>query len=72
MTSRLSPSTWGARPGRPLGGGDGRLKFYFDEDVGGSYLTYANVVEDVLRAGRLDGYANFVEDSPEWKKRKPV
>ena len=52
--------------------GNGRLKFYFDEDVGGSYLTYANVVEDVLRAGKADGYADFVEDSPEWKKRKPV
>lgn len=46
-----------------------RIKFYFMDDVGGSYLCYAKVLEEVLHNGRLDGYADFVEDSERWKNR---
>ncbi len=45
-----------------------RIKFYFDENVGGSFLCYTKVLEDILRRGRLEGYADFVDDRPEWKK----
>lgn len=44
-----------------------RIKFFFDEDVGGSYLSYSKVVDDVLHRGRLEGYADFVEDSSNWR-----
>lgn len=44
-----------------------RLKFYFSEDVGGSYLSYSDNMEAVQHRGVQEGYADFVEDSPEWK-----
>ena len=47
-----------------------RIKFYFTDDVGGSYLCYTKVLEEILRCGRVDGYADFVEDSDEWKNRR--
>jgi len=28
------------------------IKFFFDEDVGGSYLGYAKPLDEVLRKGR--------------------
>jgi hypothetical protein len=46
-----------------------RLKFYFKEDVGGAYLSYSEPMEAVLHQGMYEGYADFIEDSPEWKKR---
>jgi len=48
------------------------IKFFFDEDVGGSYLSYAKPLDEVLRKGRLEGYADFVEDSVNWKQRHTV
>lgn len=47
-----------------------RLKFYFREDVGGAYLSYSDLMEAVQHRGMTEGYADFVEDSPEWKSRK--
>lgn len=47
-----------------------RLKFYFEDDVGGSYLTYSDLMEAVQHRGWTKGYADFVEDSPEWKSRQ--
>lgn len=49
-----------------------RVKLFFEEDVGGSYLTPAKVVDEVLHSGRLEGYADFVEDSAEWRGRRFV
>lgn len=47
-----------------------RLKFYFKEDVGGAYLSYSNLMEAVQHRGMYEGYADFVEDSPEWKSTR--
>jgi hypothetical protein len=46
-----------------------RIKFYFKEDVGGAYLSYSDLLEAVQKRGLYEGYADFVEDSPEWKSR---
>jgi hypothetical protein len=46
-----------------------RIKFYFSEDVGGSYLSYSDLMEAVQHRGMLEGYADFVEDTAEWKSR---
>jgi hypothetical protein len=46
-----------------------RIKFFFVDDVGGSYLCYTKVLEEVLHNGRIEGYADFVEDSEKWKRR---
>ncbi|HEV2120511.1 MAG TPA: hypothetical protein VGS11_10490 [Candidatus Bathyarchaeia archaeon] len=46
-----------------------RLKFYFKEDVGGAYLSYSDLMEAVQHRGMNEGYADFVEDSAEWKTR---
>jgi uncharacterized protein YigE (DUF2233 family) len=47
-----------------------RLKFYFKEDVGGAYLSYSDLMEAVQHRGMYEGYADFVEDSSEWKARR--
>ena len=46
-----------------------RLKFYFSEDVGGVYLCPSDIMEAVQHRGMYEGYADFVEDSPEWRSR---
>ena len=46
-----------------------RVKFYFVEDVGGSYLCYTKVLEEVVHIGRTQGYADFRDDSVEWRRR---
>jgi hypothetical protein len=46
-----------------------RLKFYFSDDVGGVYLCPSDIMEAVQHRGMYEGYADFVEDSPEWKSR---
>lgn len=48
-----------------------RIKFYFKEDVGGAYLSYSDLMEAVQHRGMYEGYADFVEDSPEWKAKAP-
>lgn len=65
----------GVRPKMPkrmyfrLASSGKRLKFYFPEDVGGVYLSYSDLMEAVQHRGMLEGYADFVEDSAEWKAR---
>lgn len=65
----------GAKPTMPkrmyfrLASNGKRLKFYFSEDVGGVYLSYSDLMEAVQHRGMLEGYADFVEDSAEWKAR---
>lgn len=46
-----------------------RIKFYFKEDVGGAYLSYSDLMEAVQHKGMYEGYADFVEDSEEWKSK---
>jgi hypothetical protein len=65
----------GAKPKLPrrmwfkLASNGERIKFYFVDDLGGSFLCYTKVLEEVLHNGRLEGYADFVEDSEKWKSR---
>lgn len=69
MAEIVNPKKMPKRLKYKLASNGERIKFFFDEDVGGSYLSYTKLLEEVLRHGRLEGYADFVGDSDTWKKR---